>query len=177
MRPDRVVMAPPAFYDDLGLAQRVEYFAIEQFVAQACVKTLDVSVLPRAAWCDVGSLRTDRCNPCLHGLGDELRPIVGPYMARHATQDEQIGQHVDHVDGLELAAYPDRQAFMGELINHIEHAISPSVMSPVLHKVVGQDVIAVLGPQPNASSVGQPEPTALGLFVRDLEPLPFDPLD
>src|SRR3954469_6645530 len=61
MRPDRVVMAPPAFYDDLGLAQRVEYFAIEQFVAQACVKTLDVSVLPRAAWCDVGSLRTYRC--------------------------------------------------------------------------------------------------------------------
>src|SRR3954454_8047442 len=128
MRPDRVVMAQPAFYDDLGLAQRVEYFAIEQFVAQACVKTLDVSVLPRAAWCDIGSLRTDRCNPCLHGLGDELRPIVGPYMARHATQDEQIGQHVDHVDGLELAAHPDRQAFMGELINHIEHAISPSVM-------------------------------------------------
>src|SRR3954469_776068 len=90
MRPDRVVMAPPAFYDDLVVTQRVEYFAIEQFVAQACVKTLDVSVLPRAAWCDVGSLRTDRCNPCLHGLGDELRPIVGPYMARHATQDEQM---------------------------------------------------------------------------------------
>src|SRR4051812_5746107 len=88
MRPDRVVMAPPAFYDDLGLTQCVEYFAIEQFVAQACVKTLDVSVLPRAAWCDVGSLRTDRCNPCLHGLGDELRPIVGPYMARQARRSE-----------------------------------------------------------------------------------------
>src|SRR3954452_23576797 len=104
MRPDRVVMAPPAFYDDLGLAQRVEYFAVEQFVAQACVKTLDVSVLPRASWCDVGGLCTDRCNPCLHRLGDELRPIVGPDMARHTTQDEQIGQHVDHVDGLELTA-------------------------------------------------------------------------
>ena len=71
-------------------------------------------------------------------------------MARHATQDEQIGQHVDHVDGLELAAHPDRQAFMGELINHIEHAISPSVMSPVLDKVVGPHVIAVLRPQPDA---------------------------
>jgi hypothetical protein len=31
---DRVVVAPPTFNDDLGFAQRVEDFTIEQFIAQ-----------------------------------------------------------------------------------------------------------------------------------------------
>jgi hypothetical protein len=44
-------------------------------------------------------------------------------------------------------------------------------MGAVLDEVVGPDVIAVLWPQPNARSVGQPEPAALGLFIGDLQPL------
>ena len=43
-------------------------------------------------------------------------------MARHAAQDEQIRQHVDHVDGLELPGDPDRQALVGELVDDVEHA-------------------------------------------------------
>jgi hypothetical protein len=34
MRPDRVVVPPPAFDDDLRFLQRVEDFAIKQLVAQ-----------------------------------------------------------------------------------------------------------------------------------------------
>jgi hypothetical protein len=89
-------------------------------------------------------------------------------VARHATQDEEIGQHIDHIDGLELAGDPDRQAFVGKLIDHIEHAIFPSIVGPILDKIVGPDVIAVLGAQPDARSVRKPEPAALGLFVGDL---------
>jgi hypothetical protein len=33
MRPNCIEMAPPTFDDDLGLAQRVEDFTIEQFIA------------------------------------------------------------------------------------------------------------------------------------------------
>jgi hypothetical protein len=32
-------------------------------------------------------------------------------------------------------------------------------------------MIAVLGPQPDARSVGQPEPASFGLFIGDLQPL------
>ena len=91
MRPDRVEMTPPAFDDDLSLSHRVEDFTIEEFIAQARVEALDVAVLPGAAWRDVGGLCADRRDPLLHGLGYKLRPIVGSDMARHATQDEQIG--------------------------------------------------------------------------------------
>jgi len=53
-------------------------------------------------------------------------------------------------------------------------------MGAIFDKVVGPDVIAVLRPQPDARSVGQPEPAALGLLVGDLQPLaspdPLNPL-
>ena len=35
MRPDRIVMAPPAFDDDLSFSEGVEDLAIEQLIAQA----------------------------------------------------------------------------------------------------------------------------------------------
>src|SRR5262249_8054482 len=41
VRPDRVVVAPPALDDDLGLAESVEDFAVEQLVAQARVDLAD----------------------------------------------------------------------------------------------------------------------------------------
>src|SRR5205807_2208827 len=90
----------------------------------------------------------------------------------NAAQDEQVGQNVDDIDCFELAGDTDRQAFVGKLVNDIEHAISASIVGAVLDKVVGPDVIAVLRPQPDARSVGQPEPASFGLlFIGDLQPL------
>jgi hypothetical protein len=83
-------------------------------------------------------------------------------------------------DRLELAGDTYRQTFMGELVEHVEHPVLASLVGAVLDKVVGPDVIAVLRPQPNARSVGQPEPAALGLLIGNLQPptLPdtLDPL-
>ena len=42
-----------AFDDDLRLFQRVEDFAVEQFVTKARIKTFYEAVLPGAAWRDV----------------------------------------------------------------------------------------------------------------------------
>ena len=171
MGPDRVVVASPALDDDLGLAQSVEDLAVEQLIAKAGVEALDVAVLPRATPLDVGGLGTDSRDPFLHGFSDELRSVVGPDVSGNAPQDEEVGQNVDHIDRLELAGDTDRQAFMGELVEHVEHPILASVMGAVLDEVVGPDMIALLRAQPNARSVGQPESTALGLLRWDLQPL------
>src|SRR6266480_3273454 len=99
-------------------------------------------------------------------------------LPRAAALDEEVGQNVDHIDRLELAGDTDRQAFMGELVEHVEHPIFASIMGAVLDKVVGPDMIAALGPQPNARSISQPEPAALGLLVGILQPLTLpDTLD
>ena len=92
-------------------------------------------------------------------------------MSGNAPQDEQVRQNVDHIDRLELASDTDRQTFMGELVEHVEHPIFASVMGAVLDEVVGPDMIALLRPQPDARSVGQPEPASFGLFIGDLQPL------
>ncbi len=171
MRPDRIVMAPPAFDDDLSFSEGVEDLAIEQLIAKAGVEALDVAVLPRTAPLDIGSLGADSGDPSLDSLGDELRSVVGPDVTGNAAQDEQVGQNVDDIDCFELAGDTDRQAFVGKLVNDIEHPISASIVGAVLDKVVGPDVIAVLRPQPDARSVGQPEPASFGLFIGDLQPL------
>jgi hypothetical protein len=60
---------------------------------------------------------------------------------------------------------------MAELVEHVEHPILASIVGAVLDEVVGPDMIALLRAQPNARSVGQPEPAALGLLRWDLQPL------
>ena len=86
MRPDRIVMAPPAFDDDLSFLEGVEDLAIEQLITQARVEALDVAVLPRTAPLDIGSLGADSGDPTLDGLGDELRSIIRPDMTRDAPR-------------------------------------------------------------------------------------------
>jgi hypothetical protein len=178
MRPDGVVVTAPAFDDDLGFPQRVEDLAIEQFVAQSCIEALDKAILPRAAGSDVGSLRADGGDPLLHGFGEELRAIVGTNVGGNAPQDEQIRQHVDDIDRLEPPGYPNSQALVGELVDDVEQADFAPVMGALLEKVVGPDVVGALGPQPDARSIGQPQPAALGLPGGDFQPLASpDPLD
>src|ERR671913_1579939 len=162
--PDRVVVPAPCLDDDLGLLERIEDLAVEQLVAELRVKALDEAVLPWAAWGDIDGLCAYSRDPALDCLAGELGPIVGPYVARHAAQDEEIGQHVDHVGPLELAGDPDRQAFARELVDDVEHPDLASVMGAGLHEVVGPNVVGVLRPQTDAGTVAWPEPPLFGLL-------------
>ncbi len=71
-------------------------------------------------------------------------------MAGNAAQDEEVGQDVDNVGGLQLAVHPDRQGFMGELVDDIEHAVFPRVMGAVLDEIAGPDMVGPFGSQPDA---------------------------
>src|SRR3546814_2436368 len=66
VRPDGVVMSPPGFDQDAGLGERVEYLAIEQFIAQRPVEALAVSILPWRSGGDVERLHADLRQPFLH---------------------------------------------------------------------------------------------------------------
>jgi len=143
-------MPPPALDDDHRFFERVEDLAVEQLVAQLRVEALDVAVLPRIAWLDVGRLRPDRRDPALHRPGHELGSVVRADVPGHAAQDEQVREHVDDVGRLELAAHPDREAFPGELVDHVQHAELASVVRARLDEVVGPDMVRPLRPQPHA---------------------------
>jgi hypothetical protein len=136
VQPDRVVVAPPALDDDSGLSERVEDFAVEQLIAKSRVEALDVAVLPRTAPLDVSGLGAGNRDPFLHGLSHELRSVVGPDVSGNAMQDEEVGQNVDHIDRLELAGDTDRQAFMAELVEHVEHPIDLPQLRDDLFRLV-----------------------------------------
>ena len=73
---DGVVVSPPLFDDDLSLLQGVEHLPIKQFVPEAGIEGLAVSVLPRRAGFNVGGFGTDSLDPVPDGPGHELRSIV-----------------------------------------------------------------------------------------------------
>ncbi len=53
-------------------------------------------------------------------------------------------------------------------------------MGPVMHKVIGSDMVGPLGAEPDAGYVVEPEPAPLRLLAGHLQPLAppqaFDPL-
>ena len=61
----------------------------------------------------------------------------------HAAQDEEIGQDVDHIDRFEPPVNADRQAFMRELVDEVEHPVLLSLMGAVLDEVIGPDMVPV----------------------------------
>ncbi len=91
--------------------------------------------------------------------------------------DEQIGQHLEHVVGSDLASHHDRQALPRVLVQHCQQLQRTPVVRPRGHEVVRPDVAPIQRPQPDARSVVEPQPTSLRLPLRHLQPLlPPDPL-
>ena len=69
-------MPPPLLDHDAGFLQGVEHLAVEEFIAQLRVEALAIPVLPRTARFDVGGRRSNRRDPVLYCLGNELRPVA-----------------------------------------------------------------------------------------------------
>jgi hypothetical protein len=112
---------------------------------------LDEAILPGTAPLNVGRLGPDGSDPVLHGLGEEFRSVVGSDVFGHTTQNELIGQYVDHVGGLELPVDPDGQTFVGELVDEIEHPILPPFVRAILDEVIGPDMVRPLGAQTDSN--------------------------
>lgn len=136
MRTHRVVVLAPFLDDDLGLFEGVKNLAVEKFVPEPCIEALAIAVFPRRPRDDIGGLRTDSGNPVAHSLRNELGSVVGTDEGRGPSQDEQIRQHVDHVDGVEFPLHPDHQALLGVFIDKVQRSEDPAIMGSVMNEVV-----------------------------------------
>ena len=81
-------------------------------------------------------------------------------MPGHAAQDEQAGQQVDHVGGLQLAPDPDGQALVGELVDHVQQPELAPVMGAILDEVVRPDMVGIVRSQSDARAIVQPATAA-----------------
>ncbi len=71
-----VVVVPPAFDDGLGLTKRVEDFTVQQFVSQAPVEALAVSVLPGRSRLDECRLGPNGFDPASNRFRNKLGAVV-----------------------------------------------------------------------------------------------------
>ena len=99
-------------------------------------------------------------------------------MSGHAAQDEEIGQHVDHVDRLQPPCHTGRQTFMREHVDDVQHTVLGWVhVCAIFDEVVRPHVIAMLGltgwHEPSTSRSGR----ALGCLQEPLPLSPPNPLD
>src|SRR5450830_2105197 len=96
MRADRIVVASPAFDDDLSLPQRVEDFAVEQLVTQATSITPIWRIASTMPWpCET---RTSTCRS-LVTISSGLRLFLGITIlldAKRHTSSRTTFVGVDH---------------------------------------------------------------------------------
>ena len=117
---DGIVLAPPLLDQHVRLRQRVEDLPVQQLVPELAVEALVVAVLPRAARLDKERLDAHAPQPPPHELRGELRSVVRPQILGRPVSDEQIGQHLEHIVGADLASHHDRQALPRVLVQHCQ---------------------------------------------------------
>jgi hypothetical protein len=97
-----------------------------------------------------------------------------------ATRDEEVRQHIDGVDRLQLSLDTDGDALVRELIDDIEHAILPIPMGAIFNEVVRPDTVTPFCPKADAGFVVGPYTASFWLLLRNLQSLlppdPFAPL-
>ena len=84
---------------------------------------------------------------------------------------EEIGQAVEHVIGVELSVNHDVEALPTEFVYDCQDLDGTAVVSAVLHKVIGPDMVTMGGPEPDTRPIIEPQTSAFRLLLGNLQPL------
>ena len=79
--------------------------------------------------------------PLQDRVAHELRTVVRAQEGRRAVRADQARQHVDHSARADAAGHVDRQALVGEFVDHRQTLELLAVGAGIEHEVVGPDVI------------------------------------
>ena len=69
---------------------------------------------------------------------------------------EQARQGIHHIFMVEFAGDPTAQAFTRIFVDDVQNAVRYTVMGPVLHEVIGPDVVGSFRPETNAGAIHCP---------------------
>ena len=107
MRSLVVVGSHPLPDDLLGFLKRGELLAVEALIAETTVETFNESVLPWTARLDVRRSDFNLLQEVANSFADELGTIVAAHKCRRPSQDEEVGESVDHVGRVQLPLHCD----------------------------------------------------------------------
>ncbi len=98
-------------------------------------------------------------------------------MLRHTFGHHHVGQRFDHLGRAPSTLRSDHQALPAVLIDKIQHPHRPSVVGLGAYEVVAPYMVGMLGTQPHAGPVVEPQPPSRLLFLWNLQPFATpDPL-
>src|SRR5437762_5864600 len=96
-------------------------------------------------------------------------------MFRHSLQHHHVSQRGDHPGTRPAAFCTHHQALPRVLIDQVEDAYTAAIVGSCAHEVVAPYMVRVLGPEPHARSIVEPQPTTwlllLGCSARSFVPL------
>lgn len=92
-----VVILSPVLDDLSGFLHAGELLARKTFVSQATVEAFDVTVLPRAAWLDVGSPDINLRKEIANTARDELWPVVATNELWNAADRQQVREQFNEL--------------------------------------------------------------------------------
>ena len=171
VRSEGVVFHSPPLDEYLGLSEGVEDLLIQQFVSQFTVETFTVAVFPGAARFNVEGPHACICKPLANSRGGEFRSVIRSDVFRRTMGHEEIREAMEHVIGVELSLHHDVEALPTEFVDDGQDLDRTAVVGAVCHKIVGPDVVAMSGPEPDTRPIVEPQTSAFGLLLGNLQPL------
>ena len=84
---------------------------------------------------------------------------------------QEIRKAMEHVIGVELSLHHNSQALPTEFVYDRQDLDGTAVVSAVCHKIIGPDMVAMRGPEPDTRPIVEPETSSLGLLLGNLQPL------
>ncbi len=92
-------------------------------------------------------------------------------MFRRTVGHEEIREAMEHVIGAQPSLHHNVEAFPTEFVNDRQNLDGTAVMSAVCHKIIGPDMVAMGGPEPHTRPIVEPQTSAFGLLLGNLQPL------
>jgi hypothetical protein len=151
-----IVFYSPPFDEYLRLPECVKDLSIQQFVSELTVETFTVAVFPGTPWFDIEGSYPCTVKPLAYSLGSEFRAVIRSDMFRWPMGHEEIGQAMEHVISDEFSVNHDSEALPTEFVYDREDPDGTAIMGAVLHKVIGPDMVAVGGPEPDTRPIIEP---------------------
>src|SRR5215212_648313 len=177
MRAPVVVVQPPRLDSAPGIGEADEPMAIETFVAQPSLKTLDEGVLDGLTRLDEVQPYPSFIRPPIDGFACQLRSVVQHNLVRHAALSGYPLQDAHHPPSWERGVDLDGQRLAGEDIHDRKESDPPTPGQSVTHEV---DAPLLVGsfwqrhPPPTVAGHAFAPPASYGETFLAIEP--FDPL-
>ena len=84
---------------------------------------------------------------------------------------EEVSETMEHVIGFEISLNHNVEALSTEFIENCQYLDWTTVVRAVCHEIIRPHVIAMCGPEPDTRPIIEPQTSAFGLFLRNLQPL------